>query len=514
MATTRIEGEIQSLADVTTANADFITSAQKWVVSSIPKNYMWAFVSKSTEATANPVSLPSTVVTDSIIGLVRNGFNCAEIEQKYRGMVESEDTDSLYYPTANHPKYIKNIGGEYAVYPVPTATKKAYVLYVDYLKIDDDSDLRNAVIFYCASKELNVKAQTKYIDWTEIALPPVIVAPDFGDDLTIDVAPPVVPVIDKTLLDTSEWVAPLYVSPSLQLADFPSITWNFPTSPVAPSIASNSVADWDSATPTFTPPSFPSLDFTGMDTEISNEDPEMLQARNQKIQAQLSEYGQKMATQQAKFNEEQAIFQATVQTFTQEASMLEAHEQRKLSKFQAELQKYQADLNSVITENQARITAWSNEASTRVQNFQAQNQSALNDFNAKNVEFQSKVNKATQNAQYEQQEQQVLMQKYQAELGKYQQDVNREVTKFQQNLGKKVQEYSQKLSRFNAELTRQQAIVGQKREEANINLQQFDRYDKEAQKYYTWANGELQKFISNNERTTSRALTQQALNQK
>ena len=106
------------------------------------------------------------------------------------------------------------------------------------------------------------------------------------------------------------------------------------------------------------------------------------------------------------------------------------------------------------------------------------------------------------------------MQKYQAELGKYQQDVNREVTKFQQNLGKKVQEYSQKLSRFNAELTRQQAIVGQKREEANINLQQFDRYDKEAQKYYTWANGELQKFISNNERTTSRALTQQALNQK
>ena len=203
MATTRIEGEIQSLADVTTANADFITSAQKWVVSSIPKNYMWAFVSKSTEATANPVSLPSTVVTDSIIGLVRNGFNCAEIEQKYRGMVESEDTDSLYYPTANHPKYIKNIGGEYAVYPVPTATKKAYVLYVDYLKIDDDSDLRNAVIFYCASKELNVKAQTKYIDWTEIALPPVIVAPDFGDDLTIDVAPPVVPVIDKTILDTS-----------------------------------------------------------------------------------------------------------------------------------------------------------------------------------------------------------------------------------------------------------------------------------------------------------------------
>tara|TARA_R100001463_G_scaffold43080_2_gene90003 strand:+ start:6084 stop:7628 length:1545 start_codon:yes stop_codon:yes gene_type:complete len=514
MATTNIATEIQSLAKVTTANSTFLESAQKWVVSSIPKNYMWAFVSKTSDATANPISLPSTVVTDSIMGLVRNKYNCAEIEQKYRGMVEADDTNSLYFPTKRHPKYIKNVGGEYSIYPAPSGSEKAYVLYVDYLKIDDDSDLRNAIVFYCVSKEMSMKGQTKYIDWTEIALPQVVDAPDFGDDLQISVAPPVVPVIDKTILDTSEWVAPLYVSPSLQLADFPSLTWNFPTSPVAPSIASNSVADWDSATPTFTPPSFPTLDFTGMDSEITAEDPEMLQARNSKMQMQLSEYGQKMATQQAKFNEEQAIFQATVQTFTQEASMLEAHEQRKLSKFGSELQKYQADLNSIITENQALITAWSNEASTRVQNFQAQNSSALNDFNAKNVEFQSKVNKATQNAQYEEKEQQMNLQKYQAELGKYQQDVNREVTKFTQNLGKKVQEYSQKLSRFNAELTRQQAIVGQKREEANINLQQFDRYDKESQKYYTWATGEIQKFISNNERTTSRALTQQALNQK
>jgi len=513
MAITSIQAEIQSLSDVSNANANFIESAQKWVVSSIPKNYMWAFVSKTSNATSNPVALPSTVVTDSVIGLVRNGFNCAEIEQKYRGMVESNDTASLYFPTKKHPKYVKDGSGSYKVFPAPSnePSEPAYILYVDYTQIDDDSDLRNAVIFYAVSKEFGAKGQSKIIDFSEIALPVIIADPSFGTDLSISVSPPVVPTIDKTVLDTSSWVAPQYVASSLQLADFPYLTWNFPTSPVAPSIASNEVADWDSATPNFVPPTLPTLDFTSMDSDLTAEDPEMVQARNVKMGTHMSEYQQQLATQQAKFNEEQAVFQATVSTFTQEANLLEAHENRKLQKFGQELSKYQADINAIISQNQAKIQAWSNEASTRVQNFQAQNQSALNDFNAKNVDFQSKVNEATQNAQFTEAKEQREMAKYSSELQKYQQDVNREVTIFQQNLGKSVQEYSQKLAKFNAELTRQSSLVGQKQQEAGTKLQQFDRYDKESNKYYQWANGEIQKFIQNNERTTSRALTQQAL---
>jgi hypothetical protein len=513
MAISNIQAEIQSLSDVSTANANFIESAQKWVVSSIPKNYMWAYVSKTNADTSNPVELPSTVVTDSIIGIVRNGYHCAEIEQKYRGMVESNDTSSLYFPTKKHPKYVKDTSGSYSIYPAPLAdpSEPAYVQYVDYSKIDDDSDLRNAVIFYSLSKEFGLKGHLKIISYSEIVLPSIVPEPDFGNNLVISVSAPAVPFVDKTILDTSSWVAPQYVQSSLQLANFPTLYWNFPTSPVAPSIASNVVADWDSATPTFVAPSLPSIDYTGLDSDLTNEDPEMVQARNQKVSTQISEYQTKLSTQQAKFNEEQSIFQATVQTYTQEANLLEAHEQRKLSKFGQELQKYQADLNAVITENQALIQAWSNEASTRVQNFQAQNQSNLNDFNAKNIEFQSKVNEATQNAQLEESKQGRDLSKYGSELSKYQQDVNQEVTKFQQNLGKSVQEYSQKLAKFNSELTRQSSLVSQKQQEVTINLQQYDRYDKESNKYYQWANGEIQKFIGNNERTTSRALTQQAL---
>ena len=88
----------------------------------------------------------------------------------------------------------------------------------------------------------------------------------------------------------------------------------------------------------------------------------------------------------------------------------------------------------------------------------------------------------------------------------------REVTIFQQNLSKTSSEYGQRLSRFQAELGRQQGEIGKISQEINSMLQQYDRYEKQANTYYTWANQEITKFISNNERTTSRALTQQALN--
>ena len=148
MAITSIQAEIQSLSDVSSANANFIESAQKWVVSSIPKNYMWAFVSKTNDATSNPVALPSTVVTDSVIGLVRNGFNCAEIEQKYRGMVESNDM-LVYIFQKKHPKYVKD-GRVVISISYSSSNYRTYILYVDY--VDDDSDLRNAVIFYAVQR--------------------------------------------------------------------------------------------------------------------------------------------------------------------------------------------------------------------------------------------------------------------------------------------------------------------------------------------------------------------------
>jgi len=233
MGLTAISGEIESLVGTTTADTEFIESAQRFVCSSIPKNYMWAYAQKTTADSSNPVTVPKT---DSILAVTRGGHHCAKIEQKYRGMVESGDTTSLYYPTNKHPKYTEDGANEYSVYPAPTSVGgyTAQILYVDYSQLDDDSELRNAVIYSAVSKEFGVKTLTKVVDWTSIALPSIISEPSFGDNLVVTTAPPSAPSIDKTTLDTSAWVAPSYVAPSLQLADFPTITWDFPSSPVAP----------------------------------------------------------------------------------------------------------------------------------------------------------------------------------------------------------------------------------------------------------------------------------------
>jgi hypothetical protein len=510
MAITDIQSEIESIAGISSSNTKFIESAQRFVCSSVPKNYMWAYAGKTVADSSNPITVPKT---DSILAVTRGGHHCAKIEQKYRGMVESADTASLYYPTKKHPKYTEDGANEYRVYPAPTSVDgmTAQIIYVDYSQIDDTSELRNAVIYSAVSKEFAVKVLTKVVDWTGIALPSIIAEPDFGENLTISTTSPIPPSIDKTILDTTSWVAPSYIAPSLQLADFPTITWDFPSSPVAPSIASNSIADWSSATPSFVPPPAPSLDFSSVATDLTNEDPEMVSARNQMISAQVNEYQAKMQESQALFNKDNAIFQATVQTYSQEAQLLDANENRQLQKFGNELQKYQADVGQVVQSNQAEIQSWSAEAATRVQNYQAHLQSALNSFNSDNTNFQSEINKSIQNATFEQAEQSVLMQKFQSDLNKYQQDINKEVGKFTQDLNKNSQEYGSKLSRFQAELGKQQAEMAKIAQEIQAMMTQASLYEKESAKYYSWATGEIQKFIQNNERTTSRALTQQAL---
>ena len=521
--TTNIQAEIVNLTGVSSVTTNFLESSQKFVASNIPKNYMWGHVGQSTPSNVNPIALGTK--SDSIMAVVRGSYHCGEIEQKYRGTVEANDTASLYYPTHRHPKFVKNHNNTYSVYPAPkTAADNvddsdhnggevtAYVLFVDPSKIDDDSDLRNAVIYYTASKEFSKKTLSKITDWTTIALPSSIPSPAFGVQLTIDTVAPTLPILQKQSIDTSDWVAPSYVSPNLQLVDFPSITWDFPTSPVAPSIASNSVADYSSVTPVFTPPPTPSLDFTSANSYVVNEDPEMVQAQTSLINSQLSEYQAKMGESQAKFNEQQQIYQATISTNTQEAQLLEGFEGRKMSKFQAEMSKYQQDVNKIITENQSIVQAWTQEHGTKVQDFQARISSAMNSFNKENVEYQAMIAKAGQNANFSQANEGQKLAAYQAELSQYQQDTQKQITKFQQNLSQSTQDYSAQMQKFQAEMGKATAETQQLASKVQSNLAQATFYEKESSKYYQWANGEIQRFITNNERTTSRALSAQAMN--
>ena len=156
MATDKIADEIEDITGVTTADADFIVSGQKFVVANVPKNLMRWASSETISATHggdnSPTSITLPVGTDNIIAVRRDAYDAVEATLEDRAWLEST-SGSLKKPTDSFPRYYITAGNQVRVKPDPTSLKTAHVTYIDFSKIDDDSDLRNIVINYSCFKE-------------------------------------------------------------------------------------------------------------------------------------------------------------------------------------------------------------------------------------------------------------------------------------------------------------------------------------------------------------------------
>ena len=159
MATTVIAAEIADIAGET-ADADFIVSAQKFVVANVPKNLMtWAstFTNPSSNGGNASGNIVVPIATDSILSVSRNGFEAREVSREDAPFIAAS-SGSLKVATSKFPKYyfdnaVTDKGSVIIVKPTPTNSETAKALYIDHTKIDDDSDLRNIVINYACFKE-------------------------------------------------------------------------------------------------------------------------------------------------------------------------------------------------------------------------------------------------------------------------------------------------------------------------------------------------------------------------
>ena len=108
MATTNIELDIENITGVADANAQFLISAQKFVVASIPKNLLkWSttFTVPSNHGgnTSDGVKITMPIGTDSILDVSRNGFSGTEVPYSMKGFIAN--TASLHLATETYPKY-------------------------------------------------------------------------------------------------------------------------------------------------------------------------------------------------------------------------------------------------------------------------------------------------------------------------------------------------------------------------------------------------------------------------
>jgi len=462
MALTDID-DIQATVLANTGNtptANSVEDAQRFVVSSIPKDLLkWAAsetVSGSHGGDNSPTAITLPVGTDNIIAVRRDSYNAEEVGLEDRAWLES-DSGSLKAPTASFPKYYITAGNQVRVKPDPTVSLTAHVTYVDFSKLGDDSDLRNAVINYTTSREFSRLSSDNLPSFSSISPP---VSPSLSDN--------------EVSFSTD---APTYVKPTLTLTTFPTLNWTLPFKPVPPVINADTSttggAEVDTTklatAPTYLPPVMQSPDWSDVENWITTEeDSEMLSSRVQAIQAQIGEYQSRLSQSQSSFTKENTEYQAKLQIALQDASQANTGDGSLVGKYNSELQSYQAEVSSIIQNNSNQISEWQQENALKLQKHNSDIQNELNQFNRDNNEYQLELKISIQNAQLSDSGDAQKLQKYSQELQDYQLAINKKLNQ----------------------------------------LQNIQHYERESDKYYKWAQSEIQQYIGNNSKMIAATMNQ------
>ena len=269
MALTEITQSVKDITGISSLSANGIEDAQKFVVSSIPKDLL-LFAQKVSSSSTDGSAI-SFSINDSITDVQRNGYSCKEIPMAEAIWVL--DSTSLKFATSKYPKFYHKQGAVHFA-PVTDGSNAGYIFYIDYSKIDDDSDLRNAIIYRVSSLEFTKLASGKITDWVDVDVP---VAPTLGSaptitDLDIGIIAPISPILEKitysdafvsdilkgtvtapSIIDVSG-NAPSYSKPVFSVPSLASIgTISLPSIPVSPSLSTSTISFSESA-PTYSKP--------------------------------------------------------------------------------------------------------------------------------------------------------------------------------------------------------------------------------------------------------------------
>ena len=437
MATTNIELDIENITGVADADDQFIKTAQKFVVSSIPKDLMlWAGTSTSTgshggNSSTAVVTLPQP--TDNIIDVQRNGFSAEEVPESLQGFIAN--SSSLHNATETFPKYYIQAGNKVVVKPVPSDSETALVNYVDFLKIDDDCDLRGAVIFHACSSEFSKLASSNTgVSFTQS--PPVYVPPVMEDRTAFSAYTSGLTETDPGVLSITA-IAPVVppnpniTSPGVSTVGKPDISGDVPnyTHPQVGGADESLTTTITALTSTELGTDADFLDVSKWWASVGEmiedeEDVELAAAQIQKIGTYISAYQAEIQNQLNTFNKENVKYQANVQAEISKHQTDAAEAQKEsdltlqasiqdytleLQRYGADINKYQAEVNTQVseysqklsqyqTELQTSLQAWQQEQNEKVARYQAEVQDAINQFNEENVEYQAQLQVSIQNS--------------------------------------------------------------------------------------------------------------------
>ena len=351
MATSEIASDIQNITGVGTADTGFIESAQRFVVSSVPKELLrWASsetVASSHGGDSSPTGITLPVGSDGILSVRRESYRASEVSVQDAAFLES-GSGSLKIPTSTFPKYYIKSGNVVNVKPDPTNSATAHVEYVDYSNINDASDLRNAVVYHSISKEYGRLASGKISD---VVLSPSPVSPDAPSFTTPDVA---------SVFLNNIGVPPTYTAPAITTGDSPG-------DDATKNLSTMDTTAWTDLDYDFDDENINALKWFQVAGDFiqNQEDFELAGAQLQKINSYAGVYAQGLQNQLNKFNDDNTEYQAKLQEAVRQADInaTEAQQEANL-KLQKETQEYSSKLQLL----QAEVSRYQNEINAQIQN--------------------------------------------------------------------------------------------------------------------------------------------------
>jgi len=422
MATTNIELDIENITGVSDADNQYIISAQKYAVASVPKELLkWAITetvaaSHGGNNSNQQITLP--VKTDSLVYVRRDQFEASLVDSSMRGFIGN--SNSLHLATATFPKYYIADGNRVIVKPDPDNTYTAHAQYVDFSKIDDDSDLRNAVVFHAAAKEFSQLATD---ETAPTYTAPVLEASTSFSNFSSGLSETDPGVFSLTAVQPSAPIDPSFSTPAIDTITISNL--GIPPTYTAPVVGGDatelsSLDDLDTNNTIDEHADQPEWDqwfATAAHLIEDEEDIELAGAQIQKISAYIQAYSGAMQNQLNVFNDANTEYQGKLQEAIQqsqinaqetqsEASLLLQKENQeygaKLQKYSSNLNKYQADVTKEVQEYQQKLSqyqlelstssqAWQKQESDKVSRYQSEVQNSLNVFNKENAVYTQRI---------------------------------------------------------------------------------------------------------------------------
>ena len=473
--------------------ADYLNRGANFVISSLPKHMLWAFTEETSFATSkatiaswgdnggnaqltsnghgfvvtdrilisgsssndgiyipiakatNDITIPKAYVAQAVPGYVfkltkfdtnaihsvrRLQYDAQKVLDDDRGFVL--DSTSLRYPTNTNPKYIVE-GDSVIPIPFPSNKDEAKIIHLTapaYADGDPFSygEFDHIIVKFAAALDFTALASSTAPSWTDVSTPVAPTPDDLGAVMTISSTAPVLPTIDDVTL-TLPSTTPTYTAPVLSSAAF---------SETFPSYISTVMG---------------SLDYSSVDTSLTEEDTELVGSKLAKINAQIGEFSAQLRVN--------------------------------LESFQSQ----QADYNQKFAEHQLVVN---NNFKEWAQNYTIAQQK----FNEENVVYQAELQKAIKDVDLEQNDKTQQLQKFQGEMSIYTQSVNNEIKTYTELIAQAREKWAEESAKYQADLNRYSGEIQQNVQQTTNDARNAQQYMTAANTYFTMAMNDIKTVLA------------------